>query len=105
MAAIAELSFDLSYTDQKMAARLFAPIPEGRNWTCRFEIEDPIGVSREIYGASSMQALCLSLKTLAAYLYGSDLYKNGELGIYGEFGGSLSLPAPQEFLKDAPYPF
>ena len=45
------------------------------------------------------------MKTLSVYLYGSDLYKRGELGIYGEFGGNLSIPASKEFLEIAPYPF
>ena len=39
------------------------------------------------------------------YLYGSGLYKRGELGIYGEFGAGLSIPATKEFLDIAPYPF
>jgi hypothetical protein len=47
----------------------------------------------------------LALKTMSAYLYGSDLYERGELGIYGKFGGSLSIPAPKEMLDIAPYPF
>ncbi len=69
------------------------------------EIDAPIDVKRTIYGASSMQALVLGLKTLASYLYGSDEYREKRLGIGGEFGGNLFIPAPAEFLKDAPYPF
>jgi hypothetical protein len=64
-----------------------------------------VGVRREIHGVSSLQALVLAMKTLSAYLYGSDLYKRGELGIYGKFGGSLSIPAPKAMLETAPYPF
>ena len=45
------------------------------------------------------------MKTLSAYLYSSDLYRRGELGIHGEFGGNLSIPAPKELLGVAPYPF
>ncbi len=45
------------------------------------------------------------MRTLSAYLYGSDLYKRGELGVHGEFGGNLSIPAMHLFLNDAPYPF
>ncbi|MBP7649363.1 MAG: hypothetical protein KA085_12275 [Phenylobacterium sp.] len=43
--------------------------------------------------------------SLGPYLYGSDLYKNGELGVYRQFGGSLSIPAPQAMLDVAPFPF
>ena len=107
MTEIATAEFELSYTAAKMRVRMFAP---KRNeelglWSCRFEIEDPIGLEREIHGVSSLQAVVLAMKTLSAYLYGSDLYKRGELGIYGKFGGSLSIPAPKEFLDAAPFPF
>jgi hypothetical protein len=64
----------------------------------------PIAMRRTIYGVSSLQALVLGLKTLAAYLYGSDLYRSTELGLHGEFGGHLSIPAPSEFLNEAPFP-
>jgi len=88
-----------------MWARLYAPEPHGQDWACTFEIDAPIAVQRTIYGVSSLQALVLGLKTLAGYLYGSDLYRNKQLGLHGEFGGHLSIPAPSEFLKDAPFPF
>ncbi|OIQ64071.1 hypothetical protein GALL_543820 [mine drainage metagenome] len=107
MAAIAELELDLSYSSDKVSVRLFAPEwdDEQRTWSCKFEISEPIGVKREIFGVSSLQALIHGAKTLSAYLYGSDLYKNGDLGIYGQFGGSLSIPAPQVMLDRAPFPF
>jgi hypothetical protein len=107
MAEIAAVELDLSYTAAKVGVRLFAPEwdEEQKTWSCRFEIGEPINVEREIYGVSSLQALLLGAKTLSAYLYGSDLYKNGELGIYGQFGGSLSIPAPQVMLDRAPFPF
>jgi hypothetical protein len=57
---------------------------------------NPLDVERKIYGVSSQQALTLGVKTLSAYLYGSDLYKIGEPGVYGQFGGSLSIPAPTQ---------
>jgi hypothetical protein len=107
MTQIAAVELDLSYTAAKVGVRLFAPEldEQGGTWSCRFEIGDPISVEREIFGVSSLQALFLAAKTLSVYLYGSDLYKNGELGIYGQFGGSLSIPAPQVLLDYAPYPF
>ena len=107
MTEIAAAELDLSYTPAKMGVRVLAP---ERNedlgtWSCTFEIGDPINVRREIHGVSTLQALFLAMKTLSAYLYGSDLYKRGELGIHGKFGGSLSIPAPKELLDTAPYPF
>ena len=107
MTEIASAEFDLSYTSVKMSVRVFAPEPNAELglWSCRFEIDDPIGLNREIHGVSSLQALVLAMKTLSAYLYGSDLYKRGELGIHGEFGADLSIPAPKMFLDTAPYPF
>jgi hypothetical protein len=107
MIEIASAEFDLSVTSEKMAVRVFAPEKNAELglWSCRFEIDDPIGLEREIHGVSSLQALVLAMKTLSAYLYGSDLYKRGELGIYGEFGANLSIPAPKELLGAAPYPF
>ena len=104
---IAAVEFDLSYTAAKMGARLFAPTwnEEDGMWSCAFEIDDPINLKREIFGASSLQALILAIKTLSVYLYGSDLYKRGELGIHGKFGGDLYFPATRLFLEAAPYPF
>ena len=90
-----------------MGLRIFQPKrdPEHQAWTCVFEIDEPIEVRREIHGESSVQALVLALKTASAYLYGSGLYKNKQIGIYGEFGGRLPLPATEMFLDIAPYPF
>jgi hypothetical protein len=107
MGPVAEVAFDLSYSDDKMWARIFSPEQEqvSEDWSCIFEIDAPISIRRTIYGVSSLQALGLAMKTLSVYLYGSDLYKSGELGIYGEFGGYLTIPASKEFLDIAPYPF
>ena len=107
MTEIAALDLDLSYTAEKVSVRLFAPEwdEDHGTWSCRFEISEPMDLERTIHGVSSLQALTLGLKTLSAYLYGSDLYKNGELGVHGRFGGSLSIPAPQALLDIAPFPF
>lgn len=104
---IAAAEFDLSYTTEKMSVRLFAPRWNAQDgvWSCVFEIDDPINLRHEIFGASSLQALILATKGLSVYLYGSDLYKRGELGIHGQFGGDLHIPATHLFLETAPYPF
>src|SRR5881394_259666 len=99
MKPIAEVAFEIAGSNEKVWARLFAPEPHRDDWACTFQIDAPIDVKRTIYGVSSMQALVLGLKTLATYLYGSDEYRDKRLGIGGEFGGNLFVPAPAEFLK------
>ena len=91
MELIAEDKFDLSYTEEKMSVRLYAPDRDKvmDAWGCTFVIGEPIGVERRIYGETSLQALCHGLQTLSVYLYGSDLYKRKELGKHGVFGGDL----------------
>ena len=107
MGVIAEAAFDLSYSEDKMWVRLYAPEPEpnSEDWSCAFEIGAPISVARKLYGVSSLQALFLAMKTMSAYLYGSDIYKNKELGVCGQFGRDLSIAAPNSLLDIAPYPF
>ena len=46
-----------------------------------------------------------TLKSLSSNLYGSEVYSCGQLGIYGEFGGDLTIPATNLFLDIAPFPF
>ena len=85
-----------------MWARVYAPVrtATGDEWSCAFEITEPFAIERTIYGASSLQALVLALKTMSSYLY---LMK--QLGIGGEFGGNLSFPAPSILHDTAPFPF
>jgi hypothetical protein len=107
MVPVAEVAFDIVESDEKMWARVYVPErhPSSEDWACTFEIGPPMAITRTIYGVSSMQALILGLKILAAYLYGSPLYQEKRLGIHGEFGGDLSIPAPSAFLNDSPFPF
>ena len=51
------------------------------------------------------RALVLALKSPSSNLYGSEAYRSGQLGIYGEFGGDLSIPETKLFLGIAPFPF
>ena len=107
MTPIAELDLDLADTSDKVRVRLFAPVAGAgpAPWTCRFEIGEPFDVSKDIVGETSFQALALALKGLSAVLYGSDIYKDGRLGVFGEFGGYLTIPAPNVMLDAAPFPF
>jgi hypothetical protein len=107
MDVVAEASFDLANTPDKMTLRIGRPYCDqaDQNWCCTFELTRPLEVSRTIYGEYSLRALLLALKTASAYLYGSELYKDGQIGIFGEFGGYLNIPAPKEFADVAPCPF
>jgi len=107
MNVIGELVLDLANPPGKVNARLFAPEQNsGKDyWTCRFEVGDPINDSASIRGETSLQALALALQSLSAALYGSEEYKSGALGVFGEFGGYLTIPAPSVVLDTAPYPF
>jgi len=106
MTIIAEQTFDLSFTSDKLAARLFAPEQKDEEtWVCRFEIGAPINESLDAQGVSSLQALALALKSLSAALYSSELYRNGQLGAFGEFNGYLGIPAPGIFKDIAPFTF
>ena len=90
-----------------MLVRLFVPEwrGNGAEWVCRFEIGAPISHAMDIHGTTSLQALALALKGLSTDLYGSGIYRDGELGIHGELGGYLAIPAPNVFLDVAPFPF
>jgi hypothetical protein len=107
MNLIAELPLDIAGEDEPLVARLFAPQKrkEGTGWTCRVELAPPFDNDRDVHGESSMQALALALKYLSIVLYGSELYREGRLGHYSEFGGYLGIPAPTGFQDIAPYPF
>jgi hypothetical protein len=107
MTVIAELVLDLSNSDEKVIVRLFLPEvqPDKETWICKYEIGNPINTSIGIHGSTSLQALSLAIKGLSAELYSSYEYKNSELGIFGKFGGYLTVPAPQVLLDIAPYPF
>lgn len=107
MTIVAEQLLDLAGVQDGMMVRLFLPRERstGPGWTCRYEIDEPIGWTQDVHGESSLQALSLALKSLSATLYGSALYRAGKLGAFGELGGYLGLPAPNLFLDEAPYPF
>ncbi|WP_148216897.1 DUF6968 family protein [Phenylobacterium zucineum] len=105
MTIIAELALDFAESGDAVPVRLFAPEKRERSWVCRYEIGDRIDHGLDVHGESSLQALALAMKALSAALYGSAAYRNGKLGLYGQFGGYLGIPAPNVFLDEAPYPF
>ena len=107
MDVIGELILDLSSGSDKVIARIFAPEEriQGELWVCRFEIGEPLDVSGDINGSTSLQSIALALQCLSAALYGSAEYRAGQLGISGQFGGYLTIPAPRVVLDIAPFPF
>lgn len=105
MTVVAELTLDVADTAETASVRLFVPVQGPKSWICRYEIEGAIVHALDVHGESSLQALALALKGISSVLYGSELYRSGRLGHYGEFGGYLGIPAPNVFLAEAPYPF
>lgn len=107
MNVIGELVLDLSPGNETVVTRLFEPeeLVPGDLWVCRYEIGEPLGYSGGAKGSTSLQSVALALQTVSAALYGSAEYKAGRLGIFGEFGGYLTIPAPRVALDTAPFPF
>jgi hypothetical protein len=107
MNLVCEHRLDLKGSRQQVVARVYAPeLPEAESsWRCRIEIDEPFNIERFVYGETSLQSLVLAISTMSAYLYGSESYKSGRLGSFGQFGGYLGIPAPGAFLDVAPFPF
>lgn len=107
MDVIGELVLDLLPRSDKVVARLFAPEERilGELWVCRFEIGEPLEISGDVNGSTSLQSVALALQCLSAALYGSTEYRAGRLGIHGQFGDYLTIPAPRVVLDIAPFPF
>lgn len=104
--AIVEAEFDLR-GGGKMTFALFKPRfdKKKRAWGCGFMFSAPLDTQRMVFGENSLQSLVLALKVAATSLYASEMYKNKQIGVFGEFGGSLLLPSPVALLDIAPYPF
>ena len=107
MEAIAWDEYDVAGQSERMSVKLYRPVRSSGDgpWECRVEIGAPLHISRLICGGTSLQALILGLRTLSVFIYSSDLYKHGQLGVNGRFGGDLFVPATKHFLDIAPYPF
>lgn len=107
MRVFAEQAFDLSDSGEKCGVRVYEPLlePDGFTWFCLVEMDEPFFRRAPMYGASSLQAVTLSLKLLSMWLYSSEQYGRQEIGWNGQFGGDLGLPAIHQYLDIAPYPF
>jgi hypothetical protein len=97
---------DLAHSEAKVSVRLFQPEYKAEDtWICRFEIGEPISESIDTQGVSSLQALALAIAKVSAALYSTDLYRSGQLGAFGAFGGYLGIPAPSSYRDIAPFTF
>jgi hypothetical protein len=105
--AIAELKIDVKGARAPMRFAIYKPrwIKRMNAWGCRITFGKPFDTSMMSYGEDSTQALVHALKTASVSLYSSRLYKQKKLGLYGEYGRELGIPALHMLLDIAPYPF
>jgi len=106
MDPIAHAEFDI-VDSPNMGLTFFKPRlhTDKHAWGCEFEFGAPLNKTETVFGENSLQALLLALKIASTILYGSDLYKEKRIGVFGDIGGKLILPATQALLEVAPYPF
>jgi len=65
--------------------RVDAPKPDQNNWRCEFAVSWP-GFERRHYtmGVDSYQALLLALHSVGSEIAGSEDFKAGRIGVFGE---------------------
>lgn len=81
--------------DIDIPIRLFAPEPDGVDWSCRFEIGWPDEtLTRAAAGFDAVQALELALKIIGALIYASDHHASGKL-MWLEPGKGYGFPVPR----------
>jgi hypothetical protein len=67
------------------------------SFSCEFSIDWPTGVQQgKFHGLDSVQALLLSLKMVAFYLYHSDFHKEGRL-VWEKLGDGYGFPLSHSF--------
>jgi hypothetical protein len=80
--------------------QLFAPVENGKSWSCRYQITWPEKTrAMSIHGIDAMQAVVLALQTIGAELYASKYHENGTL-VFHRPGGGYGFPVPA-VLRDA----
>ena len=104
---IAEAAFDLSFSDEKMRVRIYAPALDvgGAQWSCAYSIDAPVSVEAARRGETSLLALIDAMRQVSRAVYGSVEYRGQQIGVGGRFGGDLFIPATSDLLDIAPYPF
>jgi hypothetical protein len=75
--------------------QIFAPRPDGRAWSCQYEIGWPGGARRRsIFGLDGVQALLLAFEAIGAEIYTSDHHASGQL-LWEREGRGYGFPVPQ----------
>ena len=66
--------------EREVPIRIFAPVQEETDWSCRFEVDWPDGtLIRAAIGIDAVQALILALRMIGTQLYASDYHVAGNL--------------------------
>jgi hypothetical protein len=80
--------------DIKISIRIFAPVPEEIDWSCRLEIDWPDGTRRlDVGGVDAVQAIELAMKAIGSQIYTSDHHESGNL-VWLEPGRGYGFPVP-----------
>jgi hypothetical protein len=65
---------------REVPIRIFAPVQEETDWSCRFELDWPDGtLIRAAIGIDAIHALILALRMIGTQLYTSDHHATGAL--------------------------
>jgi hypothetical protein len=93
---IVACDFDIKDSREVVRLSIFKPHPatEGPEWVCRVRLAGLRERDHLVRGVNALQALLLAQYLAASELYNSDLYRDGRLGLFGEFGGDLLLTKP-----------
>ena len=87
MTVVAERALDYFGTDGAAAGvlRVDAPKPDQNNWRCDFAVSWP-GFERRhrVMGVDSYQPLLLALHAVGSEIAGSEDFKAGRIGVFGE---------------------
>lgn len=80
--------------DVTIPVRIYAPIAESVDWSCRAEIAWPNGLwGRGVTGVDAIQAFELALRMVGTELYTSDLHRRQRL-VWLEPGQGYGFPVP-----------
>lgn len=78
--------------DVTIPIRVYMPIPEPLDWSCRVEISWPDSLwARDVTGVDAIQAFELALRLVGTELYMSDLHRDGRL-VWLERGQGYGFP-------------
>jgi hypothetical protein len=80
--------------DVTIPVRIYAPVPEPLDWSCRAEISWPDGQwARDVTGIDALHAHEMALRFVGTELYMSDLHKARRL-VWLERGQGYGFPVP-----------